>query len=90
MKFLITGLGSIGRRQLHWAWSCVQSPLVFFLIISLGLPVEEPIEIDLCFAYGIIDGVHLNYNHRPAAQPIQILRLIGTGRWISLRPGDQC
>lgn len=90
MKFLIAGLGSIGRRQLRWAWSCMQSPQVFFLIISLGLPVEEPIEIDLCFAYGIIDDVHLNYNHRPAAQPIQILRPNGTGRWISLRSGDQC
>ena len=89
MKFLIAGLGSIGRRQLRWAWSCVKSPLVSFLIISLGLPVEEPIEIDLCFAYGIIDDVHLNNNHRPAAQPIQVLRPNGTGRSISLRPGDQ-
>jgi hypothetical protein len=90
VKFLIAGLGSIGRRQLRWAWSCVLSPLVFYLIISLGLLVEEPNEIDLCFVYGIIDGVHLNYNHRPAAQPIQILRPIGTGRWISLRAGTLC
>jgi hypothetical protein len=90
VKYLIAGLGSIGRRQLCWTWNDVQSILVFFGVISLGQPVEESIEIDLCFAYDIIDGVLLNYNHRPTTQPIEILGPNGAGRWISLRPCNQC